>query len=279
MDKIHIPASITLEKGFATKRYKWKSDSKKESIYKRPCKRAVIRFSCKNFAEKINKTIKENRQVLISFLNDSHIRIKKIRKKGISLQGYSGKHPYTQIVVNKCLPQKYWVDLEKINKKSLTFPITVEFDLNEWKEFNLSPDNFLLEVEKDAKSLMRKALKSNFKILKVPKGRSHDLSLINPNKKELIIAISSHVAKTKSRSKEKIVQKILMDISKMLPEVYKNKNIIPIILTRPINFEKSWSFTTTQYLEFYKKNFRFKFLTTEFKNGWENSIIKELKKI
>ena len=96
--------------------------------------------------------------------------------------------------------------------------------------------------------------------------------------KIFMIAISSHTAKTKSRSKEKIIQKILQDIGKMLPFISKEK-AIPVIVTKPIKFEKSWSSTTDNYLEFYRKKFGFKFLTTEFKKDWEDNIIEELVKI
>ena len=70
-----------------------------------------------------------------------------------------------------------------------------------------------------------------------------------------------------------------MDISKMLPYLDQNKNTLPVVITRPIEFENSWSFTTQKYLDFYRDKFGFKFLTTEFKNGWEDNIIKELLKL
>ena len=54
MDNLTIPASMTLEKGISTKRYKWKSKNK-ESIYKKKCRRAFIRFICKNLAHQISK--------------------------------------------------------------------------------------------------------------------------------------------------------------------------------------------------------------------------------
>ena len=279
MDKIIIPASITLEKCVATRRYKWKSDSKKISTYKRPYKRAAIRFTCKNLSERINKTKIEKRQISIDFISNSLAKIKRVNKKGISIQGYSGKHPHIQIVINKVLPKKMWKLFEESHKKTLTIPLNIEINLKEWREFRLTPDDFLLEIEKESKSLMRKALKKGFKIIFASKGRFFDLQLINQHKKEIIIAISSHIAKTKSRSKEKTIQKILMDISKMLPYLSKNKGVIPIIITRPIEFEKSWSFTTKEYLEFYKKKFGFIFLTTEFKKNWEDKIIRELLKI
>lgn len=278
MDKIILPASITLERGFSTQKYKWIS-KKRISNYRRPCKRAAIRFSCRNFANRINKIKREERQISVKFTDKHNVIIRRIKSKGVSMQGYSGKHPYIQIVVNKCLPKELWKELEIIEEKSRTFQINVELDLEDWKDVNLLPSDFLLEVEKESKLLMNKALKKGFKILKVSKGREYDLGIINHNKKELIIAISSHVAKSKSRSKEKTVQKILMDISKILPYLDQNKNAIPVIITRDIEFENSWSFTTKKYLDFYKNKFGFRFLTTEFKNGWEDSIIKELSKI
>ena len=277
MDKIIIPASITLERGFSTKKYKWKSKNK-ISNYKRPCKRAVIRFTCRNFADAISKTKKEKRQILINFKDNYQATIKRVNHKGISMQGYSGKHPYIQIVVNSCLPNELWANLKEENK-SHTFSINVELNLLEWSDVNLTPSDFLLEVEKESKSLLDCVLMRGFSTLLISKGREYDVGLINPNNKKMIIAISSHVAKTKSRSKEKTIQKILMDISKMLPYLDKNKDTVPIIITRPIKFKNSWSFTTQKYLDFYSNKFGFKFITTEFKNNWEDNIIKELLKI
>jgi len=279
MDKIVIPASITLEKSVATQRYKWKSNKRKESVYKRPYKRAFIRFTCRKFAKEINKTEKENRQISIIFLNESNISIKRIKNKGISLQGYSGNHPYIQFIINKILPKSIWSIFEKSGKKTLTIPINLEINLDDWRDLNISPENFILEIEKEAKILMRKALKKRFKIGLISKGRNYDLGLITPSKKEVIIGISSHIAKNKSRSKEKTIQKILMDISKMLLYLDSHKKTIPVIITRPINFENSWSYTSNKYLEFYEQKFGFIFLTTEFKNNWEDNIIRELLKI
>ena len=279
MDNIIISASMTLEKSISTKRYKWKSDKKKESLYKIPYRRAFVRFSCKNFAQGLNNIKKEKRQILIKFLGDSEILITRVKNRGISLQGYVGKHPYVQMIINRILPPSIKEIFENSDKKTLTLPINVNLNLGDWKDIGLSPEDFLLEVEKDAKVLMKKAIKKNFKINLISKGRAYDLGLINPNKKEMIIAISSHVAKNKSRSKEKTIQKILMDISKMLPYLDKNKEVVPIIVTRPLKFENSWSFSSHKYLDYYKRKFGFVFLTTEFKNNWEDSIIRELLKI
>ena len=278
MDNIIIPASITLEKGISIRKYKWKS-KRKESTYSIFTRRAALRFTCKNFAEKISKLDLENRQILIRFLDDENISIERIKNKGSSMQAYSGIHPYIQIVINRILPDNLWRYLEENNKNIFTFPIKVHFNMTDWKDVSLSPEDFIIEIEKGSKSLMKSALRKGFKINEVSKGRNYDLGLIRSDKKEIIIAISSHVAKTKSRSKEKTIQKILMDTAKMLPYLYENKNSIPVIITRPIDFENSWSFTTQKYMDFYKNKFGFKFLTTEFKNNWEDSIIEELQKI
>lgn len=279
MDKIIVPASITLEKSNSIKKYKWLSNPKKESLYHRISKRAFIRFSCRNFSEKLKKVPIEKRQIYLNFLDDFSIEIKRTKKRNISLQGYSGKHPYIQFIVNNALRPKFRKILEEMESKSKTFPINVLLNLEEWKDLKVLTSDFLIEVEKDAKTLVELALKKGFKVERASKGRSYDLSLISPKGEEIIIAISSHVAKTQSRSKEKTVQKILMDISKMLPRIYDNKKIIPVVITRPIKFENSWSFTTDKYLDFYKDKFGFRFLTTDFKKGWEDNIIKELLKI
>ena len=275
MDKVKLDASITLEKGISTKKYKWKSKTK-ESIYKKFSRRAVIRFSCRNFAQKISKLEGKDRQILIKFIDNSNVIIKRVKDKGISMQGYFGEHSYIQIIVNSCLPLELWDNLNEVKSKSMTFPVIVELYLHEWKDTGLVPSDFLLEVEKESKILMNKALERGFSISKVSKGREYDIGLINPDSKKFIIALSSHVAKNKSRSKEKTIQKILMDIAKMLPYLDQNKDTIPIVITRPMEFKNSWSFTTQKYLDFYKKKFGFKFITTEFKNGWEDDILGEL---
>jgi len=279
MDKIIVSASITLEKSIATQLYKWKSDKKKQSVYKRPYKRAFIRFSGSNFSHKINLLKKEDRQIKISFIDNSNINIKRTKEKQISLQGYSGAHPYIQFIINKTLPENIWKIFEESNKKTLTIPVNVSINLNEWSDLKISPEDFIIQIEKEAKSLMNKALQKGFNVNLISKGRNFDLKLISPRNKDIIIAISSHVAKNKSRSKEKTIQKILMDIAKMLPYIIENKKSIPVIITRPIEFENSWSYTSKKYLDFYKTKFNFIFLTTEFKNGWEDNIIEELQKI
>ena len=278
MGKIYIPASITLENGFSISIYKWKSCDK-TSRYKKSTRRAVIRFSNKTLAIKISRLAIKNRQISVDFIDDSNVAIKRSATDKISLQGYSGKHPCLQIIVNRSLPVHLWENLNTTKKKTLTFPITVEFNLDEWRDVGLRPSDFILEIEKESKFLMNRALEKGFTILKISKGREYDLGLITPNNKPLIIALSSHIAKTKSRSKEKTIQKILMDISKMLPYLDEHKNTIPLVITRPIEFENSWSFTTKKYLDFYRDKFGFIFLTTEFKNGWEDDIIKEMLKL
>lgn len=278
MDRIIIPASITLERGFSTKKYKWKSGNK-ISNYRRPCKRAFIRFTARNFANKISNMDKDNRQIDVRFLNNSYASVRRAGDGHISLQGYSGVHPYIQFIVNRILPNSIWDTFEKDNKKSLTIPINLEIYLDEWKDIKLTPSDFILEIESEAKSLMNLALSKGFQSSRISKGREYDIELITPNKKKFIIALSSHVAKTKSRSKDKTIQKILMDIAKMLPFLHENKDVTPVIVTRPIEFDNSWSHTTKKYLNFYKEKFSFVYLTTEFKNGWEDNIIKEILKI
>ena len=121
MDKLVVPASITMEKGISIKKYRWKSDDKKESTYKRPNRRAVIRFSSKNFANKMNKMKRGKRQISVEFLDKSNIRIRRMNSGGTTLQAYSGPHPYIQIVVNKVLPNELWKVFEESKKKQLLF--------------------------------------------------------------------------------------------------------------------------------------------------------------
>ncbi len=65
----------------------------------------------------------------------------------------------------------------------------------------------------------------------------------------------------------------------MMVYVYSRKEVIPVIITESIESESSWSYTTKNYLDFYKNIFGFKFITTDFKKGWEDNILKELIKI
>ena len=50
MDIVNVPASITLEKSKVSRKYNWKSDEKKQSVYTTYSKRAFIRFSCVKFS-------------------------------------------------------------------------------------------------------------------------------------------------------------------------------------------------------------------------------------
>ncbi len=276
MDKIIIPASITFETSLLNRKYSWKSNPGKETVYKIISKRAFVRFSCKNLACKLNRLKSEKRRIDVQFIGNKKIIVNRAEKGKFSIQGYGGKHPYVQFVVNSALPNSLRKNFEV---KSDSYPVEVFISLDEWSEFGLSPADFLIEVERDAKSLLTAALKKGFSVNKVSKGREFDINITNRGGKEMIIALSSHIASSKSRSKEKTIQKILMDISKMLPYLDKNKGVVPVIITRPIEFEGSWSFTTQKYLEFYRDKFGFLFLTTEFKKGWEDEIIKELSKL
>ena len=157
--------------------------------------------------------------------------------------------------------------------------INVEFNLDDWKDIHLKPSDFLINVEKESKSLLDFALKNQFNFDQISKGRNYDLELIGPNKTKFLISISTYGKESiERRRKEKVVSKILKDISKLLVYTY-NKKVIPIIVTLPVEAEKTWSFTANDYLNFYKDNFNFKFINTTFKKGWENEICEELLKI
>ena len=274
MGMVVVPASITIEKGISVQKYKCKLKNK-VSIYKKKTRRAVVRITGSDFVKKWGLLNKTNRKVKIKLIKKNKkwlLILTRTAKYGKILQVYSGSHPCFQLVLNKHLPKNLW-NLIK-SKKTYTFPVNVIFNLSEWKDINLKPYDFLPEVEKLPKKLMEKALKLGFNVDFVPKGRSYDLELIGPKGNKFLIAVSSHVAKNESRSKEKRKQKILMDISKMLTIL--NKNLYPIIISEPLEFDGSWSFTTDSYLNFYKKKFGFKFLTTNFEEKWENKICKDL---
>ena len=163
----------------------------------------------------------------------------------------------------------------KEKKTCSTKRIIVRLVLSEWADFDLKPWDFLYHTEIYAKELMRYALQKGFEVSFVPKGREFDLQLISKGRK-LIIAILSHVAKTDSRSKQHRVSKALLDIAKMLPSLYEDTSLIPVIVTQPFEFDGSWSFTTTKYLQFYEKQFGFHFIFTDFKKDWTTKVCKML---
>lgn len=276
MDIITVPASITLESSNLNRKYKWKSDSKKESVYHIKCKRALLRFTCKNFAYKLSKLDKQKRKVSLNFVDSDNLIIKRDKNGRVSLQGHIGNHPVVQISANKFLPKEL---KEAYGEKTKTVPINIKFNLNEWQDLSIVPGDFIIEIEQQPKALMKEALNCGFSVDKVARGRMYDLQLITPRNKEIVIAISSHVAKNENRSREKRIQKILMDISKMFVYVYDHPKTIPVIISRPIESDTSWSYTTRKYIQFYKEKFGFILLTTDFKKGWEQNIIKELLKI
>ncbi len=277
MDMVLVSASITIENGVSTQRYKWKSKNK-VSVYRKLNKRAFVRITGAKFVSRLNSRNSMAKQININFCRDKNewiLKINRSKNKGSTLQTCVGTHPYLQLVLNKHLPKEIWREHELSGKRTYTRPINVEFDLDEWKDLKIGPSVFLVEVEKLPKTLLDHSLKNGFKIDFVPKGRSYDLELIGPEGNKFILAISSHVAKNQSRSKEKRKQKILMDISKMLPVIY-NQKVYPIIISEPLEYEGSWSFTTDFYLNFYKERFGFKFLTTDFKKDWEENICNQL---
>src|SRR3989344_823062 len=277
MDMVIVPASITIENGTAIQRYKWKSENK-ITIYKRKNKRAFVRITGANFVKRLSEKRKEKRQAKIKFNKKDKewkLLIKRSKEKGVTLQTHFSSHPYLQLVLNKSLPNEIWKEHKLKGENCYTRKINVEFDLKEWKDFCLKPYDFLIEVEKLSKQLMKEAINRGLMVDFVPKGRAYDLELRGPKGKIFVLAISSHIAKDLSRSKEKRKQKILMDISKLLPYIY-NKKIYPIIISEPLEFKGSWSFTTDDYLNFYKDKFNFNFLTTDFKKGWEKDICIQL---
>ena len=261
---IKTKASITIEEGIVRQKYKWKS-KKKTSKYTSRSRRAVIRISNNELAKKLKEERKERKQVNCTFRKEEGQWVVKIErtKKGSTLQSYIGSHPYLQLVVNKNLPEEIWEIHKKSRKKSITIPVQMEFNMIEWANLKIGPESFLLSVEKEAKTLLKSALKEGFKVNFVPKGREYDLELTGPKGKKFIIAISSHNSKEKSRNKENRKQKIMMDIAKILT-VLKEKNATPVIISESLNFKNSWSHTTDKYFNFYKEEHGFRFLTLNF---------------
>lgn len=273
---LKFTASITIEKRLYVRLYKCKKNDKL-SHYNIKSKKAVVRISGSKFAKGISSIEPCKKEVKTTFNKEGdiwYLTLKRV-KKGNKLQTYLGYHPHLQLVLNKSLPKELWEEYDASNKKTYTKHVYIKLNLNEWKDIDLRPCDFLLEVEKQAKALMNCSFDYGFKVEFVPKGRSYDLELIGPKGTVFILAISSHVAKNESRNKEKRKQKILMDISKILPELY-SREVLPVIISEPLEFKGSWSFTTEDYLNFYKDKFNFKFLTTMFKKDWENDMCKQL---
>ncbi len=283
---IEIPASITYEQSTRIREYKWKTE-KKISRYFSKSKRIFLRISSMAFGTKPSKLPSGKRQVKLSFLKNSGwtVRLFRIKKKNLTLQCYpyssNNTHSYIQIVINKSIPKVLSRELQSLalNKKCVTIPVKVKLDINEWKDTNLRTEDFLCYIEVYAKELLKFALKQGFKVNFVPKGREYDLRLIGPKGTEFIIAIFSHKAKYKTRSKQHRIQKTLVDIAKMLPTLFKDKFLIPVIISQPYEFKNSWSFTTKDYLDFYKNHFNFKFLDTNFGEKWPKQICQELKNL
>ncbi len=284
--KIKVPASITFNRHIRKMRYRWKSDKSKVSTYFPEQKRIVLRIASSGIGTKPNKLDKQNRQVDVLFkkINKKwNVEIKRMNRKSLTLhcRPYSKSvHTYIQITLNRKIPNKLKEYLERnIKTKSFTIPIIAEIDLNEWKDIDLKPWDFLYHTEIYAKELMECALKMGFTIDYVSKGRNYDLQLIGPKDKRFIIAISSHNAKTDTRSKQHRISKALLDIAKMIPMLSENKHFIPVVITQPFDFEKSWSFTSDGYINFYKKHFNINFIATEFDGDWKKKVLNELIKI
>ena len=282
--KVTIPATITYSNYVKDRKRYWKTrNGIKSGVYKTKLKRIVLRIGSSSFATKLIRLDKSKRQIKLIFHKEKEwiATLNKVNQKNLTLQCYpyyKTIHPYVQIVANKSVPDKLMRYLEcKIeNKKCVSLPILVKIDLDEWKDTNLKPWDFLYHTEMHAKKLMEFALKNDFTIDFITKGREYDLQLIGPKGTKFIIAISSHDAKYETRSKQHRIQKTLTDIAKMIPSIYNATLLIPIIVTQPYEFDGSWSFTTDNYLKFYKNKYNFNFIETNFKNNWTSKICKKL---
>ena len=268
--------SITIERGIAILKHRWKNENK-VSIYKKNNIRAFLRISGCSLVNKIKNLDRNERRVEIVFekKNNNWSLLLKRNKNGKVLQIYTGKHSYLQLVLNKDLPEEFWLFFEKALKKTMTKVVTIGISLKEWNDVDLRPEDFLPLVEKHAKDLLIVALNNKFKVDYVSKGKSYDLNLIGPKGQRFLLGISSHNAKSPSRSKEHRLRKILLDISKMLPEL-EEINAIPVMVVQSIKFDGSWSYTTDKYLDFYKKKFGFQILITDFCKNWEENICSQL---
>ncbi len=263
--------------------YRWR-DGLNISKYKTVEKRVVLRIATGRFGKKASKLGVNDRQVDISFdkADGWILTMKRTKKGGVTLSAHIGnlKHIWLQAVLNRLVPSGVLDELSLGSEfGSNTMQVKVNIDLDEWGDIGLKPEDFLYHTEVLAKSLISHALERNFSVGYVPKGREYDLQLISPRRRKFAIAISSHNAKTESRSKQHRVQKALMDIAKMIPSLYSDNEIMPVIVIQPFNFAGSRDLTTGSYIKFYQDRFNFKFIFTDFKDGWEGRICSELEKI
>ncbi|MBS3171927.1 hypothetical protein J4449_04950 [Candidatus Woesearchaeota archaeon] len=83
-------------------------------------------------------------------------------------------------------------------------------------------------------------------------GKWYDLQVLSPNNTNFFISISKSGGKTNLRKKEKIITKILNDISKLMVFIYK-KEVTPVIITYPSETEKIGHLLQINTLIFIKK--------------------------
>lgn len=281
--KIIIPASVTFSRYPRQNQYKCISKDK-ISTYDVVEKRLVLRISTGQFGKKASKLDAEKRQVSITFDQNKNwtLKLKRTITSNVTLSSLTknAEHIWLQVILNKLAPKSLLRELEPTDKfGSKTIPVKVELELADWADINLNPEDFLYHTELHPKSLLRYALNKNFSVDYVPKGREFDLQLISPKGKKFAIAIASHVSLSKSRSKQHRVQKALIDIAKMLSTLYDNKDVIPVIISQPFEFEGSWNFVSNNYIKFYEEKFNFKFIFTDFRNNWEKRVCDALERI
>jgi len=288
--KIRILSSITYSKYIINKKYKWKSKNKITNYFVEE-QRIVLRIHSAGLGNKVHGLTKDKRQVNVNFVRINKLNwmahIQRASVKNLTLTYHpttkKSPHAWTQVVINRVIPNELKKQLKsKLGNKSkgsITIPINTQIILDDWEDIGLKPWDFLYHTEIRAKELMRDALNLGFNVDYVPKGRNYDLQLITQNGTRFAIAILSHDAKSKSRSKQHRINKTLLDIAKMLPSLHTDTELIPVIISQPFDFDGSWSFTTSNYLNFYQRNFRFNFIFTEFRKDWTNIVCKKLKKI
>ncbi|MAG47764.1 hypothetical protein CL617_04100 [archaeon] len=234
-----------------------------------------LRFSANTTRSKIKK-VKTN----INFFKHNFNWLSEIsldKNGGSNLYLYGNRPQINILVRSNILPKKvkkiYYDSSSNVCK---SFPMNIKLNLDEFNKIGLKPWDFLHQQDLDAQSLLKEALDNNFNVSFIPKGWSYDLQLIGPKNSVFFISIFYYKTKDERRNRAKRAQKLLGDISKLLPEVYKKK-FVPVIVSQ--EFESKKNRTIMNYVNFYRDKFKFEFIITNFKKHWEKEVCRELLRI